>query len=65
VTVSVANRPASFRRQSITHPIAVQSGDHHRRQMLLSKRRCCGILPHRHVAASINGISDAAVPVTP
>jgi hypothetical protein len=42
----------------------VESGDHHRRQMLPSKRRCCGSLPHRHVAASINGISDAAVPVT-
>ncbi len=32
--------------------------------MLPAKRRCCGILPHRHVAASINCISDAAVPVT-
>jgi hypothetical protein len=28
------------------------------------KRRCCGILPHRHVAASIDGICDARLPLT-
>jgi hypothetical protein len=33
------------------------------RQILL-KRRFCGILPHRHVAASIDGISDAGLPLT-
>ena len=33
-------------------------------RQMLSKRRCCDILSHRHVAASIGGISGAAVPVT-
>ena len=32
---------------------------------MLLKRRCCGILPHRHVAASIDGISDTGLPLTP
>jgi hypothetical protein len=31
---------------------------------MLLKRRCCGILPHRHVAASIDGISDTGLPLT-
>jgi hypothetical protein len=31
---------------------------------MLLKRRCCDILPHRHVATSIDGISDAGLPLT-